>query len=154
MLAESNKMFGFVKRNTCYLQSTNVRRSIYLTIVRPHLGYAAQVWAPKSIYHISNLEKIQRRATKHILKLPFLCCQSYKQWLKTLSLPPISSWYEYLDMLLFFKIIHGMVDIDPTIVFIAHSTRHTWSSANIQLLPNTLNINVRLQPFNSQLLYK
>ena len=123
--SRANKMLGFVKRNARHMQSTIVRRLIDLIIVRPHLGYATQGWAPQSIYFISNLEKIWRRATKYILKLPFSCCQSYEKRLKTLSLLPISYWHEYLDMLLFFKITHGLVDIDPTIVPITHSTRHT-----------------------------
>ena len=44
--ARANKLLGFVKRSTRHKQSTIVRRSVYLTIVRPHLGYATQVWAP------------------------------------------------------------------------------------------------------------
>ena len=126
-------MLGFVKWNMCHIKSTNVRRSIYFTMVRPQLSYATQVWAPQSIYLILNLEKIQRQATRYILKLPFSCCQSYEQRLKTLSLLPISYWHEYLDMLLFFKITHSLVDIDLTIVPSACSTRHTWLSANTAL---------------------
>ena len=114
---ETNSFIGFIY--------TKCRRSIYLTIIRPHLGYSTQVWVPQSIYLISNLEKIQRQATKYILTPPFSCSQSYEQWLKTLSLLPIRYWHEYLDILLFFKITHGLVDIDPTIVPIAHSKRHT-----------------------------
>ena len=127
----------------------NLIRSIYLTIVKPHLGYATQVWVPQSIYLISNLEKIQRRATKYILKLPFTCCQSYEKRLKTLSLLPISYWHEYLGILLFFKITRGLVNIEPTIVLIARSTR-----LPIQPLLNTLYLNARLQPFNGHLWYK
>ena len=83
------------------------------------------IYFTKIFYLISSLEKIQRWVTKCILKLPFSCCQSCEQQLKTLSLLPISYWHEYLDMLLFFKITHGLVDIDPTVVPITHSTRHT-----------------------------
>ena len=56
--SRANKMLGFVKRNARHMQSTIVRRLIDLIIVRPHLGYATQGWAPQSIYFISNLEKI------------------------------------------------------------------------------------------------
>ena len=55
----------------------------------------------------------------------WLICQSYEQRLKAFSLLPISYWHEYLDMLLFSKITHGLVDIDPKIAPIARSTRHT-----------------------------
>ena len=43
----------------------------YVGLVRAHLSYATQVWAPQGIELISKLESIQRRATKFILCLPF-----------------------------------------------------------------------------------
>ena len=55
-----------------------MRRVIYLTLVRSHLGYATQVWAPQSKELIPKTERIQRRDTKYILNLPFLCEESYK----------------------------------------------------------------------------
>lgn len=36
--SRANKLLGFAKRNTRHKQNTSVRRSIYLTILRPHLG--------------------------------------------------------------------------------------------------------------------
>jgi hypothetical protein len=45
--------------------------TLYLAIVRPHLGYATQVWSPQSIDLIRRVERVQRRATKVILNLPF-----------------------------------------------------------------------------------
>ena len=51
-------------------------RSIFLALVRPQLGYATQIWAPKTIDLITKLERTQRRATKYILKLPFSCSDS------------------------------------------------------------------------------
>ena len=57
-------------------QST--RRTLFLTIVRCHLGYASQVWSPQSIGLLKQVEGIQQRATKYILKLPFRCDIPYK----------------------------------------------------------------------------
>lgn len=65
----ANKLLGYIRRNTRYIRSIAVRRTIYLTLVRSQLGYATQVWAPQTIDLISRLERIQRRATKYILKL-------------------------------------------------------------------------------------
>ena len=48
-----------------------VRQTLYLALVRPHLEHATQIWAPQSIELIVKLERIQRRATKFILKLPY-----------------------------------------------------------------------------------
>ena len=44
------------------------------------------------------MERIQRRASKHILNLPFHCQQSYKDRLIQLNLLPLKYWHEYLDI--------------------------------------------------------
>ena len=55
--------------------------------------------------------------------------------LKTLDLPPLTFWREYLDMVFFvllclfvFKIIYGLVSVDPSIIPKARITRPTRSS--------------------------
>ena len=53
------------------MRSTDIRQSVYLSLVRPLFGYATQIWAPQSIELISRIKRTQRRATKYILKLPF-----------------------------------------------------------------------------------
>ena len=88
--AKSNRMLGFVRRNTRSIKNASVRRVIYLTLVRSHLGYATQVWAPRSKELIRKIERIQRRASKYILNLPFLCEEPYKDRLIKLALLPVS----------------------------------------------------------------
>ena len=72
-----------------------------VALVRPHLGYATQIWAPQSIELIVKLERIQRLATKFILKLPYSPNMSYKFLLQTLNLIPICYWYELLHLPIF-----------------------------------------------------
>ena len=114
--AKSNRVLGFVRRNTRSIKSVSVRRIIYLTLVRSHLGYATQVWAPQSKELIRKTEQIQRRATKYILNVPFLCEVSYKDRLIKLDLLPLSNWHEYLDMVFFFKSVTGLVKVNPTVI--------------------------------------
>ena len=47
--AQANKLLGFVRRASRFIQSTQTRLTLYLSIVRCHLGYATQVWASQSI---------------------------------------------------------------------------------------------------------
>ena len=47
--AKASKLLGFVRRASRYIQSTQTRRTLYLSIVRCHLGYATQVWSPQSL---------------------------------------------------------------------------------------------------------
>ena len=69
--SKANKQLAFVRRNTRTIQSSRIRRCIYLALVRPHLGYATQVWAPQSKELMRQVERVQRQATKFILGLPF-----------------------------------------------------------------------------------
>ena len=110
-----NKLLGYITRNAGFIRSTDVRRSVYLTLFRPLFGYATQIWAPQSIELITRIERTQRRATKYILKLPFSCTTSYMHRLKTLDLLPLTFWHKYLDMVFFFKIIHGLLSVKPSI---------------------------------------
>ena len=82
-------------------EGTEVRRTLYLALVMPHLGYATQIWAPQSIELIVKLECIQRRARKFILKPPYSPNISYKSLLQTLNLIPICYWHELLDLTFF-----------------------------------------------------
>ena len=34
-------------KTALYIKSTAVRRNLYLALVRPHLGYATQIWSPQ-----------------------------------------------------------------------------------------------------------
>ena len=114
--AKSNRMLEFVRRNSRSIKSTSVRRVIYVTLVRSHLSYATNVWAPKSKELIRKTERIQHQATKYILNLPFLSEESYKDRLIKLDLLPMSYWHEYLDMVFFFKSVTGLVKDNPTVI--------------------------------------
>ena len=103
------KLLGYLKGNTRFILRTDERRTLYLALVRPHLGYATLICAPQSIEFIVKLERIQRRATKFMLKLPYSSNIIYKSRLQTLNLIPICYWHELLDLTFFFKSTHGLV---------------------------------------------
>ena len=45
----------------------SVKESAYLTMVRPQLEYASDVWDPQHVGDIMELEKVQRRAAPLVL---------------------------------------------------------------------------------------
>ena len=87
--AKANKLLGFIRRCAMDVQSSSTRRTLYLAIVRPALGYATQVWSPQTIDLIRRIERVQRRASKFILDLPFLCEESYRDRLLSIDILPI-----------------------------------------------------------------
>ena len=79
---------------------------------------------------IKKLERIQRRATKYILNLPFSRAVDCKTRLQSFNLFPVSYWHEYLDLILFFKITHGLVTRNPNVSPAIHVTRRTTRSTS------------------------
>ena len=127
---KANKLLGYIRRSSLYIHNTAVRRTLYLALVRPHLGYAIQTWAPQSVELLKQVERTQRRATKSILELPFSSTMDYTTRLQALSLLPICYCHEYLDMVLFYKITHGLVHINASLLPTIRTSRQTRSSTS------------------------
>ena len=107
---------------------------LYLTIVRTRLWYATQIWSPQSINLIKRVERVQRRATKVILNLPFRTDTTYEQCLNSLNLLLLTYWHEFLDLIFFFKIVHNLVKINPGYMpcqYIPPKTTRTISDPNL-----------------------
>ena len=68
VISKANKMLGMIKRactNKCDQKTLIIS---YKSLVRSQLEYASQVWSPYTKGKITALERVQRRATKFILK--------------------------------------------------------------------------------------
>ena len=84
---------------------------LYCSLVCLHFCYCSQLWAPQSV--ISKLflvGNVQRRATRFILKRNSSNL-SYRDRLIKLKLLPFNYWLEYLDLVFFFKCLHGHIDV-------------------------------------------
>ena len=82
-----------------------VKRPNMMIMVRNHLAYCCHVWAPQYVNNISTIERVQRRATKFILSLPYNTNILYKEKLVTIGIIPICYWHKYPDMVYLFKCI-------------------------------------------------
>ena len=69
IVSKANQMLGFLRRNCTHLTDTKCRRLLYLALVRAHLCYGSELWAPQSTSKdLLRIEGVQRRATKYILQ--------------------------------------------------------------------------------------
>ncbi len=69
--SKANRMLGFIRRAAVDINDTQVRKVLYVTLVRSMFAYASQVWSPQTVNSIVKIERVQRRATKCILSLPY-----------------------------------------------------------------------------------
>ena len=60
---KANSVLGVIRRSFEYLNKDSFIM-LYKSLVRPHIEYANQIWAPYKQKHIDMLEKVQKRATK------------------------------------------------------------------------------------------
>jgi hypothetical protein len=88
VVAKSNKVLGFLRRNTPNSLGVTLRRELYLMLVRSILCYGSQT--------ILLLERMQRCATRFILS--YQANLSYKDRLVKLNLLPLCYLLEYLDL--------------------------------------------------------
>ena len=111
IVSKANQMLGFLRRNCTNLTDIKCRRLLYLTLVRAHICYGSEIWAPQSTSKdLLRIESVQRRATKYVLQDYH---SSYTDRLKLLNLLPISYWYEIKDIISFYKMKSGIYDLNP-----------------------------------------
>ena len=122
VVCKANKMLGLLRR-TCSLLITNtkVRRSLYLSLVKCHLDYATQVWSPALTSLKIEIENVQRRATRWILKQR-KGEKSYKERRVTVKLLPLCYDREVKDLVFFYKAMHGYINLDVNnfVSFVTH----------------------------------
>ena len=86
-----------------YYTSSNTAtlKQLYLSFVRPHLEYAAQVWDPHLRTHINSLERVQKFALR-------MCCKNwnepYDALLARTDLPTLSKRRKFLKVSYFFQV--------------------------------------------------
>ena len=85
-IIKANSILGLINRTFEYKDGRTLIL-LYKSLVRPHLEYANQIWAPHLVKHITQLENVQRRATKII---PGLSEFTYQQRLAKLQLPTLA----------------------------------------------------------------
>ena len=96
---KANSMAGLIRRNFTYLDARSFK-TLYVTLVRPHLEYCQPVWSPFLRKHINEIEKVQMRATKNIDGFGEL---TYEERLRRLDLPTLVHRRKRGDMIEVYK---------------------------------------------------
>ena len=106
--AKANRMLGLIKRTCKDLKDTATLKTLFCSLVRSNLEYCSVVWSPFTKRSIDKLERIQRRATKFILKSN----DQYDIGLRELKLLTLEQRRFLFDVTFLFKALNGYMDVD------------------------------------------
>ena len=102
--SKTRKLVGMLYTQFYLWADTTTLRSIYITYIRPHLEYAAQLWDPHIKRDIQLLESVQRFACKVCLKCWDM---DYVNMLHCLDLPTLVVRRQHLKLMTMYNIING-----------------------------------------------
>ena len=111
--SKAQRVLSMIKLSFKYLDSPILVR-LYKSFVRPHLEYCSSAWCPFLVKDVNVLEKVQRRMTRQI---PGLKDFSYDDRLKQLQLLSLKKRRLRYDLLLTYKLLNNLTDIDPSFFF-------------------------------------
>jgi len=104
IIHKANTIAGVIKRSFEYLDTTMLR-TLYISLIRPHLDYASVIWNPHQVGDIRLLEQVQRRVTRLVFQLKNA---PYNERLRSLNLPSLLYRRRRMDMIMVYKIARGL----------------------------------------------
>ena len=111
-VAKANRVLGMLQ-NTFIVRDSDVWVALYVSLVRPHLDYAVQVWNPYQIGEKKLIEKVQERA----LNVPFeFRGMSYEEKLAKLKLTTLETRRTRGDLIQVYKLLNGLEQVRDDLV--------------------------------------
>ena len=111
---------------------------LYLTLVRSQFEHCSIIWRPQNKTSTNKLENLQKRAVKWILceEYTSYSLNMYIQKCRQLNILPLSTRFDFLDILFFYKVTRLLYYV----YYVIHSitTYVTYSDVVSTLLPNCL----------------
>ena len=106
---------------------------LFKTYVRPILESNTSVWSPFYLKDISHIESIQRSYTRTAFRRCGIAFSSYGDRLKKINLKSLEERRLVFDLLLVYKIIYGLCDLDFTDFFIFKNTKYNLRRHSLQI---------------------
>ena len=109
-------MLGLTKRACKGLDDPKTLYALCCSLVRSNLEYCSVVWSPYAKRNIYKLQRVQRRATKFILKSD----DPYDIRLEKLNLMSLEKRRSLTDVTFLYKVLNGNIDIDVSNIIEFH----------------------------------
>ena len=126
---KANSMLGFLRRNL-KVSSEETKTSAYRSMIRPLLEYCSTVWSPHTKEYIQKIEMVQRRAARYVTNR-YHNTSSVTEVLDHLEWETLEARRTKNRHIMFFKIIHGLVDI-PVEKYVTPASTRTRSRHSLK----------------------
>ena len=118
---KANSMLGFLRRNL-RVNSEQTKATASCSMVRPLLEYFSTVRSPYTHEYVHKLEMVQRRAARYVTNR-YHNTSSVTSMLDHLDWESLEARRTKHQLIMFFKIVHGLVDIPSDAYLTPASTR-------------------------------
>jgi len=146
ILSRAYRTLGLLRRTFSKQHLSEVKRKLYLSLVRSQLTYCSTIWRPYLIKDIKTIEQLQRRATKFILNDYE---SDYYNRLLRLNLLPIMYIFELSDIMFAIKSLKAPSSNFDITKYISFNVGPTRSASQAKLKHVTvLNNKARHSYFN------
>ena len=154
IVAKANKMLGLIKISFESLEENDdvkMFSNLYNTLIRPLLEYCVQAWSPRQKKEIEILENVQRRATKLVRQYKHL---EYADRLKKLNLTTLEERRQRGDMILTYRLLNGLEDIDYRKFFTLQDSHYNLRRHSKTLKKEASRLNIRSSYFSRRIVNK
>jgi len=110
--AKATKTLNFIRHNV-YCCPPDTKVTDYISLVRPHLEYAAAVWDPYLVSDCKQLEKVQRWAARFV-KRDYRSITSVSSLISQLGWQTLSDRRRNSRLSLIYKSLHGLAGISTS----------------------------------------
>ncbi len=116
VVKKSQRTAGLIIR-TLRSKKLLVYRKAFISLIRPKLDYATQIWSPSTVRDVNVIENVQRAFTRRAFFKCGLNRMSYPNRLKKLNLPTLESRRIKSDLIMVYKIVNRLVDFPEENIF-------------------------------------
>ena len=123
-----------LKGHTLNMEDSNeqTKSAAYFSMVRPIIEYCLTVWSPHTKEYVSKVEMVQRHAARYVTNR-YRNTSSVTSMLDHLDWESLEARRAKTQLIMLFKIIHGLVDIPAEDYLVPASTR-TRSQLSLKFL--------------------
>ena len=129
---KARKIVGLIYRHFSPHSSMNTLLYLYLCSIRPHLEYAAAVWAPHFKRDIAFLESVQKFALRMAVRA---WGAHYQHLLSLAAIPTLEGRRAFLKLSILYTIMNGTQFFPAGIFVPEHVVRHHNSHSHILKQP-------------------